>query len=142
MARVVLVKQGGVHTVFQIEAGVGLNRPNNKGDVALVQFFLEQSRSEWGGGLGVQMDGICGRTTITAILEFQNAVNRRYNMPLVATDSAVDPLRTLPVSEGSRSTLGQLHLFLLRAMPARAYYPFIHKLDSFKAELVPELFRL
>jgi methylaspartate ammonia-lyase len=93
MARVVLVKQGGLHTIFQIGSGVGLNRPNSKGDVALVQFFLEQSRRLWGGSRAVNMDGICGRVTIEAILEFQHAVNRNYKMPIVKTDS------------------GQLHLF-------------------------------
>lgn len=140
MARVVLVKQGGLHTIFQIGSGVGLNRPNSKGDVALVQFFLEQSRRLWGGSKAVNMDGICGRVTIEAIQEFQHAVNRYYMMPIVKTDSAVDPLRTIPLMEGSSSTLGQLHLFYTRAQPA--YYPAIHKLGSFKAELVPELFKL
>ena len=140
MARVVLVAQGGFHTIFQIGSGVGLNRPNSKGDVALVQFFLEQSRRLWGGSKAVNMDGICGRTTIEGILEFQHAVNQYYKMPLVKTDSAVDPLRTIPLMDGSSSTLGQLHLFYTRAWPS--YYPSIHKLGSFKAELVPELFKI
>ncbi len=139
MARMVLVNSASPF-FYQLDAGVGLNRPNNKGDVGLVQFFLEMSRWKWGGDKTVTMDGMCGRGTIDAILAFQQAVNRQYNIPFVKTDSAVDPIKTLPIYENSPSTLGQLHIYFWQTNAGS--WPHIHKSGKFNAAVVPELFRL
>ena len=56
---------------FQIDAGVGLARTNNKDDVAIVQFMLGTLQTIYFGGETVRMDGIAGRNTNAAILAFQ-----------------------------------------------------------------------
>lgn len=140
MARVVLVSTGSFKFVFQIGAGVGLNRPNNRSDVALVQFFLEKTRYVWGGTTTVDMDGTCGKVTTDSILAFQHFVNKKYGSPILKTDSAVDPIRTVPFNEASPGTLANLHVILAQSNPG--LYPTIHGAAAFHAALVPELFKL
>lgn len=139
MARIVLNKQVGMHVIYQLDAGVGRNRANNRSDVALVQFFLEQSRYKWGGAKTVTMDGSCGPTTLEAIAQFQAYINALFKAPFLSTDGAIDPLRSSP-SASSQSTLVQLQILFSQALPGQ--FPFFHKMNSFKAELVPELFKL
>lgn len=99
---------------FQIDAGVGVGRPNNKADVAIVQFMLATLQTIYFGGERVAMDGIAGRNTNAAILAFQQFMKIPFpglpKSPMLATDSAVDPTKMPISSHRPNSTLGLLNL--------------------------------
>lgn len=99
---------------FQIDAGVGLSRTNNRDDVAIVQFMLATLQPIYFGGETVRMDGVAGRNTNAAILAFQQFMKIPFpglpKSPALATDSAVDPTKAPIAGHRGNSTLGLLNL--------------------------------
>jgi|EndMetStandDraft_8_1072994.scaffolds.fasta_scaffold459157_1 peptidoglycan hydrolase-like protein with peptidoglycan-binding domain len=99
---------------FQIDAGVGVGRPNNRDDVAIVQFMLGTLQTIYFGGETVRMDGVAGRNTNAAILAFQQFMKIPFpglpKSPALATDSAVDPCKAPISGHRPNSTLGLLNL--------------------------------
>lgn len=99
---------------FQIDAGVGLSRSNNREDVAIVQFMLATLQGIYFSGDTVRMDGIAGPRTNAAILAFQQFMKVPFpglpKSPALATDSAVDPTKAPIGAHRGNSTLGLLNL--------------------------------
>ena len=125
---------------FQISAGVGKNRPNNKEDVAIVQFMLGIVQGIYISRANpVTMDGIAGSLTIAAITEFQTFLRNQNMAPGLVPDGAVDPAIAPIGARRVISTLGHLNL---RASMHIFHWPDIRKETAFLAGKVgfPRLF--
>ena len=125
---------------FQISAGVGKNRPNNKEDVAIVQCMLSVVQSIYISRANpVTMDGIAGSLTIAAITEFQTFLRNQNMAPGLVPDGAVDPAIAPIGARRVISTLGHLNL---RASMHIFHWPDIRKETAFLAGKVgfPRLF--
>ena len=95
---------------FQTSAGVGKNRPNQREDVAIVQFMLTVVQGIYiPRNNPVKVDGFVGPVTIAAILDFQNWMRDTAKLSIVP-DSAVDPTRRSIGAHRVLSTLGNLNL--------------------------------
>ena len=93
-----------VRQVYFIDSAVGQGRAKRRDDVMLVQFFLkaiskrsdvESGESYQPAGQGdIQVDGVCGKTTIAFIRHFQGVVDRVAHAPAFKPwqDGAVDPV--------------------------------------------------
>jgi hypothetical protein len=93
-----------VRHVYFIDGAVGQGRANRRDDVLLVQFFLKalSKRSEVESGESyqppgqheIQVDGVCGPTTIAFIRHFQGVVDRAAKTPAFMPwqDGVVDPV--------------------------------------------------
>lgn len=93
-----------VRHVYFINNAVGQGRANRRDDVLLVQFFLKalSKRSEVESGESyqppgqreIQVDGVCGTTTITFIRHFQGVINRAAKESVFRPwqDGVVDPV--------------------------------------------------
>ncbi len=93
-----------VRHVYFIDGAVGQGRANSRDDVMLVQFFLKaistRADTESGesyqppGQRGIQVDGVCGATTIAYIRHFQGVTDRSAKSPALKPwqDGAVDPV--------------------------------------------------
>lgn len=92
--------------MIQLDNGVGRGKANLADDVVIVQFFLEATRSKWGGAKEVKRDGNCGTITMDSIKAFQEWAKRSFSAQLTA-DGTVDPLPSGGMSVVR--TLGWLH---------------------------------
>ena len=114
--------------IINLDAGVGRNRPNQRDDTKVVQFYLEALRSsEWEGTRIVRRDGRCGTVTIESILAFQRHVNATYRASLLE-DGAVDPL--WEGGEPITKTLGWMsHLYVSHF---RQFWPNIRRHNAYQ----------
>lgn len=116
---------------YQISAGVGKNRPNNKEDVAIVQFMLSVVQGIYISRTNpVAVDGIAGTLTQAAIAEFQTFLRDHNMIPGLVPDSAVDPTRKPMGAHRIASTLGHLNL---RASMHIFHWPDIRQEPAFIA---------
>lgn len=96
MARVSIFWHAGAGALYyyNLEAGVGQGRPNQRSDVLLVQYFLREAVKVpqlRGGYTAPPVDGIASQQTFAAILGYQKIVNQNFFGSLLA-DSRVDPI--------------------------------------------------
>lgn len=99
---------------IQLDKAVGRGKPNVADDVVIVQFFLEATRSKWGGTKEVRRDGNCGTITNDSIKAFQEWIKKTFNVPLIA-DGSVDPLPSGGVAVVR--TLGWMHQIYVAENP-------------------------
>jgi hypothetical protein len=100
--RILKAESRYVRQVYYIDGAVGQGRANKRDDVMLVQFFLKalSKRTEMDTGESyqprgqpeIQVDGVCGATTIAFIRHFQGVTDRMAKIgPLRPwQDGAVD----------------------------------------------------
>src|SRR5262245_37329661 len=79
--------------LINLDSGVGPSQPNQRGDVLVVQFFLEALRPQWGGSAMVKQDGNVDPTTTSSIRGFQKYVLDRFKYAIPGdSDSVVNPI--------------------------------------------------
>lgn len=149
--------------MFNINAGVGKNRPNQRLDVMLVQWLLRSAQNQVVRGpvttnspiqppkyaaSVIGIDGICGQETLDYIAHYQKFrnSNRQHsggnNMEInvkVATDGAIDPWRYPAVLRSMRSSSDSSLLSASSTLVALCYDAAkdtsMHRFDAMPSEL-------
>lgn len=113
---------------YNVVHAVGVNCPNHRDDVKLVQYLLiafydkalARSSVYTRPKGDMKVDGVCGQVTNNWILKFQLDVNTRYPNTL-AVDNRVDRIRNKENFVGSISgtvyTLATLNKFVMKVNP-------------------------
>ncbi len=116
MARISLVQLStfGPRNFYNVNKAVGAGCPNQRTDVLLTQYFLQQifkhvpdfQTDPYPGGV-VVIDGIAGPQTFSAILHFQKVAKKRGW--ITSQDGRVDP----PVGEQSFGSISHTQYTIL-----------------------------